>query len=163
MSRPSPNAQHSQPQNYPPDLPNVAALAEKLQETAQALLAFCKGNAAEQAEPAKEATATLSVGEQAEDDGNNGESGETRCYHFSPMTLRNERALLEKYDVEDFRGLLCEAHISFMGLTELMKNIEPEIKINSTVVYSLGCLLERASNLVFQIQDAYSTLELVEL
>ena len=88
--------------------------------------------------------------------------GETRCYHFSPLSLQQEQELLEEYKVEDFRGLLFEAHLPLSGMVELMKNIELETSINSSAIYSLGCLLERISSLIFKMQDAYSTLERVK-
>ena len=166
MSRSSMNAKHSQPQSSPSpspsNPPDLAALAEKFQEATQALLAFCRAGSPEQAAMAEEEAAPDDAALSDDEDESADDQGETRSYYFSPFTLKNERALLEEYDTDDFRGLLLEAHLSLSGMVELMKNIEMETKLNSTVIYSLGCLLERVSSLVFKIQDAYSTMEPVE-
>ena len=166
MSRSSLNAPHSQPQRpsslSPSTPPDLAALAEKFQEATQALLAFCRAGSPEQMGMADEEAAPDDAALSDDTDESADDQGETRSYYFSPFTLESERKLLKEYDAEDFRGLLLEAHISLSGMVELMKNIEMETKLNSTVIYSLGCLLERVSSLIFKIQDAYSTMEPVE-
>ncbi len=170
MSNHSLNAPHSQPQSSPNPSSStpldLAALAEKFHEATQALLAFCRAGSPEQANIVDEKAASPDDADLSDDEGDEDESaddqGETRSYYFSPFTLKNERKLLKEYEAEDFRDLLFEAHISLSGMVELMKNIDMETKLNSTVVYSLGCLLERVSLLVFKIQDAYSTMEPIE-
>ena len=90
------------------------------------------------------------------------EEGEVRCYYFSPSVLRHERELLKKYGEENIFGLLLNVHDSAWGLAEIMKNINREVSIKSSVVFSLGCLFEHIADLVFRIQDTYGDVERVE-
>ena len=90
------------------------------------------------------------------------EEGEERCYYFPPYTLSYERDLFEKYHVESFQDLLLTAHHSMWGLVEIMKNIEREADINGSAIFSLGCLLDHVATLIFDIQDAYGSIELLE-
>lgn len=89
-------------------------------------------------------------------------SPSSSAVHFSPMTLRHKRELLEAYEAEDFHVLLFEEHIPLRGLEELMKSADQEACLDGFAAYSLGCLLERAADLIFRMQDAYSTVELFE-
>lgn len=160
MSDFSPHSGLSQPQpqaHCSSRLPDLAALAEALQAAAHAARAFCRAEALEGEDAAYPTDPAGPAPALSPED-----AGETRLYHFSPMTLRHERELLDAYEADDFRGLLFEAHRSLSGLAELMKNIDQEARLDGFAVYSLGRLLERASDLIFRMQDAYSTVELLE-
>ena len=89
------------------------------------------------------------------------DEGEERCYYFPPQALSYEQTLFKKYDAESFQDLLLKAHDSVWGLVEIMKNIEREADINSSAIFSLGCLLEHVAKLIFEIHDAYSSIELL--
>lgn len=166
MSSPTSRPKYSQPQSSPSpspsNPPDLAALAEKFQEATQALLVFCRAGSPEQAGVVDEDAAPDDAALSDDKDKNADDQGETRSYYFSPFALESERKLLKEYEAEDFRGLLLDVHLSLAGMVELMKNIEMEAKLNSIVIYSLGCLLERVSSLVFRMQDAYSIMEPVK-
>lgn len=178
MSKFSLNAEHSQPQSPPPspsfpEPSHFAALAEKLQGTAQALLSFCRAMPQEQspvqdgagnngAFAAAGSAADLEDGPACDEGDNPGASGETRCYHFSPLVLRQENELLDAQNVDDFHGLFYNAYTSLAGLTALMENIRAEAEIDGSIVHILARELKRTEDLLFQIHDAYSTVCLVE-
>lgn len=162
MSNHSPNATHSQPQNLPPS-PNrteLAALAQKLQETAQALFMLCgeappAGNETERGMP-------NGSGTPLSKNGDFGAAGETRSYYFSPSTLQHERELLEKYRAKDFHDLLDQAHIHLVGLVKLMKSVHSDVRVRGYVISSLGCLLEQTSALLLRMRNLYAKVGLVE-
>ena len=65
-------------------------------------------------------------------------NGETRCYYFSPETVRHERELLRRYHAEDFRGLLTETHMLLVGLVKVMKSTHHYPKIKPSRVSRKG-------------------------
>lgn len=162
MSTSFPNATHSQPQNFSPS-PNhteLAALAQKLQETAQALFMCCG-----EAPPAGSETESgmpNGSGKPFSKDGGFKAVGETRSYYFSPSTLQHERELLEKYRAKDFHDLLDQAHIHLVGLVKVMKSVHSEVRVRGYVISSLGCLLEQTSALLLRMRNLYAKVGLVE-
>ena len=167
MFNPSPNAEHSPPQNPPsssslPDNPDFAMLAEKLHETALILAAaqsMFPGPAAEKRIP--ELRESLDISTRKKNSGADGE-GETRSYYFSPAVLRHERELLRKYRANDFLDLLAETHKLLIGLVKTMKSVHSDARLRGNVVASLGCLLEHASSLILRMQNVYANVELVK-
>jgi len=89
-------------------------------------------------------------------------SGGSRCYCLSPTTVQQERELLKRYRVEDFRGLLAEAHMLLVGLVKMMKLVHPDVRLRGYVVSSLGCLLEQASSLLLRMRNVYENVERID-
>lgn len=121
--------------------PDLAAIAAMLTDAAQALSDYSTTESPQK----KTAYAT-------------GE-GEARCYYLSPSVLKHERELLQKYRVEDFNGLLAEAHNLLAGLVKVMKSTHPEARLRGRSVSSLGSLLEQVSSLLVRMRNLYERVE----
>lgn len=87
--------------------------------------------------------------------------GETRCYYLSPSVLKHERELLQRYRVEDFIGLLAEAHSLLAGLVKVMKSTHPDARLRGRSLSSLGSLLEQVSALLMRMRNLYERVERV--
>lgn len=135
-------AKTSLPVSVPP--PDAASLAALLQSAAQALLD--SGTPSEGPAPVKV--------ERIQE--------EIRHYRFSPLALRCEKELLEAEDAEEMRELLFRAFSSLETFADLLELMNPEAKVDGVVMHTLARELRRIGKLVFRIQDAYSTVELVE-
>ncbi len=125
----------SRPQGSP-----LGAIAARLSEAAQALRDLSDASPP----PAQEASESL---------------GETRCYYLSPATLKHERELLRKYQVDDFQGLLTEAHTLLAGLVKIMRSTHPETRLRGHVVASLGASLEQVVALLVRMRHVYAKVE----
>lgn len=126
------------PSSQSPDLPAIAAM---LNEAAQALSDYST------TESPQRRTA-YATGE-----------GEARCYYLSPSVLKHERELLQKYRVEDFTGLITEAHNLLAGLVKVMKSTHPDARLRGRSVSSLGSLLEQVSSLLVRMRNLYERVE----
>lgn len=128
-----------QPSSNPqsPDLPAIAAM---LTEAAQALIAVSS------TPPTQQVAYTAPA-------------GETRCYYLSPSVLKHERELLQKYRVEDFNGLIAEAHTLLAGLVKVMKSTHPDTRLRGRSLSSLGSLLEQVSSLLVRMRNVYEKVE----
>ena len=163
MSNSPLNAPHSQPQSpsSPSSAsPDIAVLTEKLQKTAQALLALC-----EQTPSAENEAASVVPGGPDMPDSEAGAvelAGETRSYYFSPSVLQRERELLRKYQAKDFYNLLDQAHVHLVGLVKLMKSAHADVRVRGHVISSLGCLLEQPSTLLLRMRNIYANVQLLE-
>lgn len=135
-------AKTSLPVSVPP--PDAASLAALLQSAAQALLD--SGTPSEEPAPVKV--------ERIQE--------EIRHYRFPPLALRCEKELLEAEDAEEMRELLFRAFSSLETFADLLELMNPEAKVDGVVMHTLARELRRIGKLVFRIQDAYSTVELVE-
>ena len=89
------------------------------------------------------------------------DEGETRCWHYSPETLHEERELLKKYHAEDLPGLLNETHSMLIGLIKLMQNINPNTRVKGYVIISLGKLLGQVSALILRMRNVYGNVKRV--
>ncbi|WP_308775972.1 glycosyl transferase [uncultured Bilophila sp.] len=87
---------------------------------------------------------------------------EIRCYRFSPVAVRCEKALLEEQEAADLRELLANASLSINAFTTLMELMDAEAKVDGVVIHILARELKRIDNMLFKLQDAYSTVEPVE-
>lgn len=149
MSHPSPNAA-AQPQSLPSPLsPNPAELAarlERVQTAARDLLAAC---------------AAAGHGPTSGQEPASNADGETRCYYLSAATVRQERELLQRYNVRDLHGLLAETHMLLAGLVRIMKNTRLDARVKGHVIVSLGCLLEQACALALRMRNVYGGVERV--
>ncbi len=162
MSTPSQNTGRSRPplscfaQGTSPNL-DFTTLAAMLQSTAEALLSVRLA----QLDTCPEDT--TSEHDKIGESGSYGpDSGEIRNLHFSPLALRQEQELLEEQEVDDFRGLLFNAYTSLVGFTSLMENVEAEAEFDGVVIHILAREFKRTERLLYKMQDAYSTVELVE-
>lgn len=88
--------------------------------------------------------------------------GEIRCYRFSPVAVRCEKTLLEEQEAADLRELLANASLSINAFTTLMELMDAEAKVDGVVIHILARELKRIDNMLFKLQDAYSTVEPVE-
>ena len=86
-------------------------------------------------------------------------TGETRCYYLSSAMLKHERELLQRYRVDDFNGLLEEAHTLLAGLVKVMKSTHPDARLRGRSVSSLGSLLEQVSSLLVRMRNVYEKVE----
>lgn len=87
---------------------------------------------------------------------------EIRCYRFSPLAIRCEQELFKDQEAESLREVLFNASSSVTAFTALLEQIDAEAELEGVVVHILARELKRVENLLFKIQDAYSTVELVE-
>lgn len=122
--------------------PDLTAIAAMLNEAARAL----SGMPA--TEPPQIKNSAYSTNE-----------GETRCYYLSPSVLKHERELLQKYRVEDFNGLIAEAHTLLAGLVKVMKSTHPDTRLRGRSLSSLGSLLEQVSSLLVRMRNVYEKVE----
>ena len=132
------------PVSAPP--PDAASLAALLQSAAQALLR--SGTSSEEEHPAPAKVERIQE--------------EIRYYRFPPLAVRCEKELLEAEDAEEMRELLFRALSSLETFADLLELMNPEAKVEGVVMHTLARELRRIGRLVFKIQDAYSTVELVE-
>ena len=123
-----------------PPSPDLAAIAAMLNETSQALISFSVKQTPKKVEH------TVAT-------------GETRCYYLSPAMLKHERELLQRYRVDDFNGLLAEAHTLLAGLVKVMKSTHPDARLRGRSVSSLGSLLEQVSSLLVRMRNVYEKVE----
>lgn len=128
--QPSPNPQSS----------DLTAIAAMLNEAAQALIAFS-------GTPSNEKAVHTAA------------AGETRCYYLSPAMLKHERELLQRYRVDDFNGLLVEAHSLLAGLVKIIKSTHPDARLRGRSVANLGSLLEQVSSLLVRMCNIYEKAE----
>ena len=126
--------------------PDAASLAALLQSAAQALLRSGTPSDEEHPAPAKV--------ERIQE--------EIRHYRFPPLAVRCEKELLEEENAEEMRELLFRAFSSLETFADLLELMNPEAKVEGVVMHTLARELRRIGRLVFKIQDAYSTVELVE-
>lgn len=134
---PKPSTRSSGPSSPSPDLTAIAAM---LTEAAQALASFS-------------GTAPTGKAEHI------APTGETRCYYLSPAMLKHERELFQRYRVDDFNGLIAEAHDLLAGLVKVMKSTHPDARLRGRSVSSLGSLLEQVSSLLVRMRNLYEKVE----
>ena len=128
-----------QPSPYSPS-PDLTAIAAMLTEAAQALVSFSGTPSTEKAE-------------------HSASTGETRCYYLSPAMVKHEHELLQRYRVDDFNGLIAEAHDLLAGLVKVMKSTHPDARLRGRSVSSLGSLLEQVSSLLVRMRNLYEKVE----
>ena len=129
MSNSTLNATHSPPQNFSssPNLPDFSELAAKLQDTAQALLAFCR--ATPNAESAVEDSAIVK-NSAAESTKAKKRPDETRVYRLPGFIVDEERRMLEAYKAEDWQEMLHIMHCQFQAVATLMRHFDEEEDVN---------------------------------
>ena len=88
--------------------------------------------------------------------------GEIRSYSFPALALRCEREILDAQQAENMYEVLCNASSSISAFTALMETMNAEAKVDGVIVHILARELQRIEKVLFKMQDAYSTVELVE-
>lgn len=87
---------------------------------------------------------------------------ETRCYYFPSLAVTCEQELLREENVNDFKRLLFNAYTSISTFTSLLEIVDSEATVEGNVLHLLTEQLKRTENLLFKVQDAYSTVELIK-
>ena len=162
MSSSSPSARRSRPQFVPPDAasPDFSCshftdLAEKLQQAAQALLAFA---AKEQPEPAQRDTAAgredrdrlVALSPKAA-----GPAGEVphelRCYRVPSYMLKYEEETLAAHKAEDLSGLLDKVHDDLYVTAYLMEHFNDGEDIDGFTVQLIGDRLQTSVHVLSKV------------
>ena len=110
-------------------------LAGKLQETAEAMLAFCRSASAE-----KDSSKTDDDAELAE---HGCKPGEYRQYHLPPYALTEEGELLDRYKAENIAALDA-IYNDLFATVFLMKGYDADTRITNFTLYQIGELLSRS-------------------
>ncbi len=122
-----------------------AAIAALLTEAARDLLSLSKPPEAKD-EPQKETAPKEKI----------------RCYRFPELAIRCEREIFEEQGVETLQEVLYNASSSLKAFTALLEKIDPEAKLEGVVAHILARELRRVEDLLFRLEDAYSSVEPVE-
>lgn len=136
-------------------LDNFSALAGKLQETAEALLAFCRSMSA--GEDSSKAETGIEPREQGL------EPGEYRQYHLPPHTLREESELLERYGVENVADALDAIYNDLFITVFLMKGYEAGDALDSFYLCLIGEQLSRSLDMLSKAGSVVTDFELVRV
>lgn len=124
---------------------DFSALAGKLQETAEAVLAFCRSVSGE-AETPKEKPL-----------------GEYRQYRLPAHTLREEKELLERYEAESFANALHDIHAELYTTVFLMKGYDDVDDVDSFHIHLLGEQLERSLDMLSKACSVMADYNLVHV
>ena len=115
---------------------DFSALAGKLQETAEAMLAFCRSASAE-----KDSSKTEDGAELAE---HGCKPGEYRQYHLPPYALTEEGELLDRYKAENIAAALDAIYNDLFATAFLMEGYDADTRITNFTLYQIGELLSRS-------------------
>lgn len=150
MSDPSLNAQRSQPRPIPPaaspDFSHCAALAETLQQTARALLAFAAGKEPEPGECAVPDASPVNPGAPAKE-----VPHELRCYRVPSYMLKYEEETLAAHKAEDLSGLLDKVHDDLYVTAYLMEHFEDGEDIDGFTVQLIGDRLQTSVHVLSKV------------
>lgn len=150
MSDPSLDAQRSQPRPIPPaaspDFSHCAALAETLQQTARALLAFAAGKEPEPAECAVPDASPVNPGGPAKE-----VPHELRCYRVPSYMLKYEEETLAAHKAEDLSGLLDKVHDDLYVTAYLMEHFNDGEDIDGFTVQLIGDRLQTSVHVLSKV------------
>ncbi len=124
---------------------DLSALAGKLQDTAEVVLAFCH-SASDEMETPKEKPL-----------------GEYRQYRLPAHALRDERDLLERYDAESFANALSDIHAELYTTIFLMKNYDNVDGVDGFHIHLLGAHLERSLDMLSKACSVMADYNLVHV
>lgn len=136
-------------------LPDFAALAEKLHETAQAPLEFGRASQAA-AHHAARAGSTPPEAASEQDEA----SVETRCYRLSSYILRDEQQVLARADADHWLDVLHNAYTCLHCIAHLMRQYNPEQDLRG---FELNNLAETLALPLSWLDSLASTLSGFEL
>ena len=114
------NAPHSQPLSTNQTPKNATALAEKLRETAAALLELARYTA-EQAELEAPETPPRTPGNP---------DSEYRTYRIPRFIIEEERSLLESFNADDWQEVLHLARCRFQVITNLLLHYDEDRQVD---------------------------------
>lgn len=117
-----------------PPLPDFAALAEKLQETAQALLAVCQNQGEYDDSDESEVCPESATGDLKP-------PFEIRSYEIPHYILRDEQDLLKKTNAHDLHDALNKVYGHFNSIVHLMQQYAAEEEISGFIVNELAEVL----------------------
>ena len=141
MSDPSLDAQRSQPRPIPPaaspDFSHCAALAETLQQTARALLAFAAGKEPEPAECAVPDASPVNPGGPAKE-----VPHELRCYRVPSYMLKYEEDVLDAHRAKDLSGLLGKVYDDLYVTAYLMEHFGEAEDLDGFTIHLIGSSLQ---------------------
>ena len=158
MSSSSPSARRSRPQFAPPDAasPDFSCshftdLAEKLQQAAQALLAFA---AKEQPEPAQRDTAAAASPKAA------GPAGEVphelRCYRVPSYMLKYEEEMLDAHRAKDLSGLLGKVYDNLYVTAYLMEHFGEAEDLDGFTIHLIGSSLQSSLHVLSKVCSVFA-------
>ena len=153
MSSSSPSARRSRPQFAPPDAASpdfscshFTALAETLQQTARALLAFAAGKEPEPAECAVPDASPVNPGGPAKE-----VPHELRCYRVPSYMLKYEEETLAAHKAEDLSGLLDKVHDDLYVTAYLMEHFNDGEDIDGFTVQLIGDRLQTSVHVLSKV------------
>lgn len=82
---------------------------------------------------------------------------------FSFLAINCEQKLLEEQNVDDFKGLLCNPIHLYLLLPPFLNIVDSESTVEGHVLHLLTEQLKHTENLLFKMQDAYSTVQLIKI
>lgn len=138
------NSEQSRPLLSRTPSPDLAAIAATLNKAAQALLDA--SNPAEAKNESEKKTARRE---------------EIRCYRFPSLAIQCEQELFKNQGAENLQEVLYNASSSLTAFAALLERIDAEAQLEGIALHMLARELKRVGNLLFKIQDAYSTVTLV--
>lgn len=117
-----------------PDFPDFAALAEKLQETAQALFALCQNPSEHDDFDEPEVCPEFSAGDLKP-------PFEIRSYEIPDYILRDEQDLLKKTNAHDLHDALNKVYGHINSIVNLMQQYAADEEMSGVIVNDLAQVL----------------------
>lgn len=117
-----------------PQLPDFAALAEKLQETAQALLAVCQNQGDHDDSDESEVRPESTVNDLKP-------PFEIRSYEIPDYILRDEQDLLKKTNAHDLHDALNKVYGHLNSIAHLMQQYASDEEMSGVIVNDLAEVL----------------------
>ena len=87
---------------------------------------------------------------------------EVRCYRFPALAIQCEQELFKDQGVETLQEVLFNASSSIKAFAALLEEIDADAHLEGMALHMMGRELNRVGKVLFKIQDAYSTVELVK-
>lgn len=117
-----------------PQLPDFAALAEKLQETAQALLAVCQNQGNHDDSDESKVCPESAAGDLKP-------PFEIRSYEIPDYILRDEQDLLKKTNAHDLHDALNKVYAHINSIVSLMQQYAADEEMSGVIVNDLAEVL----------------------
>lgn len=136
----------------------LSALAGTLQETAQALLAFCSSTSNETSEPEED------TGTEAPLESNPAKPlGEERCYRLPAYIVREEGELLARYRAENFADALSAIHSDLYVTAFLMQGYDGMDDVDSFHLHLIGEHLARSLDMLSKACSMFADFDLLRI
>lgn len=115
-----------------PSLPDFTALAETLQETAQALRRFCHTGVSANDNNVDEDDAVPTAPKTPP---------EIRSYQLPGFIVDEEQQMLNLYKAESWQDMLGKVHDQLYTIAMLMRHFEADEKVDGFSIHLMGCTL----------------------